>query len=184
MQIKHCLQAKTHSFSLQKTLLYWISCDVFISCLDSHSDGTHSLQRIHWWASDVMLHFSKSFLIKKQTHLHLGWPECIFKKFKFWDEQLKLWTMALLSEPSFQRAKMSLHPSITFSQDILFFGPSLLFFHSEVLNLSKHRHMFNIPASAQCSWKSPLSIHTLNGGCSSALGLYPLHISASFDAFL
>ncbi len=23
-------------------------CDVFISCLDSHSDGTHSLQRIHW----------------------------------------------------------------------------------------------------------------------------------------
>ncbi len=22
--------------------------DVFISCLDSHSDGTHSLQRIHW----------------------------------------------------------------------------------------------------------------------------------------
>ncbi len=28
-------------------------CDVFISCLDSHSDGTHSLQRIHWWASDA-----------------------------------------------------------------------------------------------------------------------------------
>ncbi len=22
-------------------------CDVFISCLDSHSDGTHSLQRNH-----------------------------------------------------------------------------------------------------------------------------------------
>ncbi len=35
-------------------------CDVFISCLDSHSDGTHSLQRIHWWASDVMLNFSNS----------------------------------------------------------------------------------------------------------------------------
>ncbi len=29
-------------------------CDVFISCLDSHSDGTHSLQMIHWWASDVI----------------------------------------------------------------------------------------------------------------------------------
>ncbi len=27
----------------------------FISCLDSHSDGTHSLQRIHCWARDVML---------------------------------------------------------------------------------------------------------------------------------
>ncbi len=24
-------------------------CDVFISWLDSHSDGTHSLLRIHWW---------------------------------------------------------------------------------------------------------------------------------------
>ncbi len=46
-------------------------CDVFISCLDSHSDGTHSLQSIHWWASDVMLNFSTSVLMKKQTHLHL-----------------------------------------------------------------------------------------------------------------
>ncbi len=35
-------------------------CDVFISFLDSHTAGTHSLQRIHWWASDAMLHFYKS----------------------------------------------------------------------------------------------------------------------------
>ncbi len=34
-------------------------CYVFISCLNSYSDGTHSLQRIHWWASDVRLHLSK-----------------------------------------------------------------------------------------------------------------------------
>ncbi len=56
---------------------------VFISRLDSHSDGTHSLQRMHWWASDVMLNFSKSVLMKKQTHLHLGWREveCISSKF-------------------------------------------------------------------------------------------------------
>ncbi len=47
--------------------------DIFISCLDSHSDGTHSVQRIHWWVSDVMLHFSKSVLMKKQTHLNLRW---------------------------------------------------------------------------------------------------------------
>ncbi len=54
---------QTHRFLLHKT---WINelgscgllvnyCNVFISCLDSHSDGTHSLQRIHCWASDVML---------------------------------------------------------------------------------------------------------------------------------
>ncbi len=50
-------------------------CDVIISCLDSHSDGTHSLQRMLLWASDTMQHFSKSVLMKKQTHLQLGWPE-------------------------------------------------------------------------------------------------------------
>ncbi len=31
--------------------------NVFISCLNSHSDGTHSLQRINWLASDIMLNF-------------------------------------------------------------------------------------------------------------------------------
>ncbi len=30
---------------------------------------------IHWWARDVMLHFSKSVLVKKQTHLYVGRPE-------------------------------------------------------------------------------------------------------------
>ncbi len=48
-------------------------CDVFIGCLDFHSDGTHSLLRIHWWASDVMLNFSKCISIKKQTQLHIRW---------------------------------------------------------------------------------------------------------------
>ncbi len=46
-----------YSFSLRQTLsdgLEWCGllvhyCDVFISCLDSHSDGTHSLQSIHCW---------------------------------------------------------------------------------------------------------------------------------------
>ncbi len=49
---------KTHSFSLHKTSqdinwwseVKWITCG---SCLDSDSDGTHSLQRIHWWATDA-----------------------------------------------------------------------------------------------------------------------------------
>ncbi len=69
-------------FSLHKMLIDGLEsfgllvdyCDVFTSCLDSHSDGTHSLQRILWWASDVMLHFS-NFVPIKQTNLHLGWPE-------------------------------------------------------------------------------------------------------------
>ncbi len=65
---------QTHSFCLLKMLtdgLDWCGllvdyCDVFISCLDSYSDGTHSLQSIHCWVNDVMLYFSKSFPTKKQ----------------------------------------------------------------------------------------------------------------------
>ncbi len=48
-------------------------CDVFISCLDSHSDGTHSLQSIHCWDTDAETHFSKPN--EKQTHPNLGWTE-------------------------------------------------------------------------------------------------------------
>ncbi len=56
--------------------------DVFIRCLDSHSDGTHSLQRIHWWAN-YMIHFSKSVPMKKQTHLHIAQPKGEYI-FMFW----------------------------------------------------------------------------------------------------
>ncbi len=56
------------------TGVVWITCDVTISCLDSHSDGTHSLQRIQCWASDVVLHFSKSAPMKKQNR---GWSEWV-----------------------------------------------------------------------------------------------------------
>ncbi len=47
------------------------NCDISISCFDSHSDGTHSLQSIHWETSDGILNFSVP--MKKQTHLQLGW---------------------------------------------------------------------------------------------------------------
>ncbi len=67
------------------TGVVWIIVMFLISCLDSHSDGTHSLQRIHWWASNGMLHFSKSVPLKKQTYLLLEWPEgeYIFIKFSW-----------------------------------------------------------------------------------------------------
>ncbi len=65
----------TNSFSFHKMLIDELklcgSSNVFISCLNS-SDGTHSLQRIHWWKTDV--NFFKYVLIKKQTYLHLRWP--------------------------------------------------------------------------------------------------------------
>ncbi len=89
-----CLLQKC-SFLLHKTLIDGLErcgllvdyCDVFISCLDSHSDGTHSLQMIHCWASDVML-FLQICSYEQKTHLLLGWPEgeYIFSKFKFLGE--------------------------------------------------------------------------------------------------
>ncbi len=45
-------------------------CEVFLSCLDSHSDGTHSLQSILWWANDGMLHFCKS---EEETNSSTSW---------------------------------------------------------------------------------------------------------------
>ncbi len=69
-------------------------CDVFISCLGSHSDGTHSLQNIHWWAKgkDVTcgqvwwpmlgicaLHLThpsvhtQQWVVNKHTHTHTPW---------------------------------------------------------------------------------------------------------------
>ncbi len=47
--------------------------DACISCLDSHSDGTHSQQQTHCY--DVMLHFSK-YVPKKQTNIEsIEWLE-------------------------------------------------------------------------------------------------------------
>ncbi len=60
-----------YTFSLHKTLIdgldLWIIVMFFffISCLGSYSDGTHSLQRIHWWASDVMQNFLNSAISQK-----------------------------------------------------------------------------------------------------------------------
>ncbi len=51
------MSLQTHNFWITYIIVDF-SIDI-ISFLDSHSDGTHSLQRIHLWASDVMLHFSK-----------------------------------------------------------------------------------------------------------------------------
>ncbi len=82
--IKDGFVSYKQSFLLHKTLtdglewcgfFLWIIVMFLISCLDSHSDGTHSLQRIQWWASDVMLHIAKSVSIMKQTHLHTGSSE-------------------------------------------------------------------------------------------------------------
>ncbi len=46
-------------------------CFILFYCW-THSDGIHSLQMIHWWTTDVMLNFSKSVSMRKQT---LEWAE-------------------------------------------------------------------------------------------------------------
>ncbi len=66
------------AFSLHKTLTGGLeSCgllvDVFISCLDSHSDGTHSLQRIHRYASDVLIICSDKEINSSTSRMAQGW---------------------------------------------------------------------------------------------------------------
>ncbi len=37
----------------------------FISCLDCHSDGTHSLQRIRWWARNKIIYILVGLRVRK-----------------------------------------------------------------------------------------------------------------------
>lgn len=57
------------------TALHFTRCQLsFISCLDSHSDGTHSLQWFHWWAIDAMLISPNLFWWTNSTSwMNWGW---------------------------------------------------------------------------------------------------------------
>ncbi len=60
------LKLKHFNDGLEWCGLWWC----FYQLMDSHSDGTHSLQRIHCWVSDVTLHFSKS---DEETNSSTSW---------------------------------------------------------------------------------------------------------------
>ncbi len=59
---------------------------LFISCLDSYSDGTHSLKKIHWWTSAVMIHFSDVKICSEEetnsSTSWMAWCEYFFSKVK------------------------------------------------------------------------------------------------------
>ncbi len=110
------------NFSLKEALLwimYWWF--VFISCLDFHSDSTHS-QRIHWRTSDL----PKSVLKKKQT-LHLGWSE--LQKLHFWvNGSFKVGTWAILRDQNILESWV--------------LEPQSKFFHSNVLASTHNSNVF------------------------------------------
>ncbi len=62
------------------TGVVWIIV-MFLS--DSHSDGTHSLQSIHCWDTDVILHFSKS---DEETNSSTSWMSELSANFHFWSQ--------------------------------------------------------------------------------------------------
>ncbi len=65
---KNCATTNTTFNCTRCWLMDWSNVDylwiimMLLSAVWTHSDGTHSLQMIHLWASDVMLNFSKSVL--------------------------------------------------------------------------------------------------------------------------
>ncbi len=79
--------AKLLTVSRMSKVDYWnkVLPDVLNSYLNSHSDSTHLLQKIHCYSSDVMQNISKYLPKKKQTCLHLERPkgDYIFSKFLF-----------------------------------------------------------------------------------------------------
>ncbi len=76
---------------LSQIINWWIGVDyydVFISSLDSHSDGTHSLQSIHWWASDSMLY-------DEETNSSTSWSTFSANRIFAWTVPLTLHPKAL-----------------------------------------------------------------------------------------
>ncbi|XP_050988037.1 uncharacterized protein LOC127178904 [Labeo rohita] len=64
------LEATTHGFA---DLMEEEESAAPVLCyLNSQSGGTYSLQRIHWRASDIMLNFYKSVVLKRKAHLQSG----------------------------------------------------------------------------------------------------------------
>ncbi len=71
---KQLIKTSQYLFRTALNCFHLFDLCIFLS-LDYHPDGTHSLQRIHWWASDGMLNFSKSVPItnkQKKTNLHIS----------------------------------------------------------------------------------------------------------------
>ncbi len=69
-------------------------CDVFIICLDSHSDGTHSLLTIHWWASNdisLNLFWWRNKLIYILDALRVSTLGELFLKHQYVSTSLVLW---------------------------------------------------------------------------------------------
>ncbi len=123
---------KTDNFWLHKLDLMDCSCvdycDVFISCLNTHSDGTHSLQWIHWWASDGMLHLSKSVpMMKKGEYIlstfsadFLFLVNYSFKPFNILQITIISWNITRTCLKTILKSKiihLSLHITIVVGQD-------------------------------------------------------------------
>ncbi len=98
------------SFRLLKTLtdgLEWCGllvdyCDVFITCLDSHSDGTHSLQSIHCWDTDAETHFYKPDEETNSSTSCMSWGWAHF-------QQMLIFSKLLLEHKPFSAGFMSLN---------------------------------------------------------------------------
>ncbi len=84
---------QTYSLSLHKMLinglvlcgLLVVYCNVFISCLDSHSDGTHPLQSTHWSNRRNATFLKMCF--HEETSSRMPW-EWVFSRFELLNELL------------------------------------------------------------------------------------------------
>ncbi len=75
----------------------WIRVDfvwiiMFLSAIRTHSDGNHSLQRIHWWASDVILMFDTSTFWKSWGWVHF--QQILIDKLLLFHVYKSLWIKA------------------------------------------------------------------------------------------
>ncbi len=105
---------------------------MFLSAIWTHSDGTYSLQGIC-----LVSNWFNAFLIKKQTHLHFGWPEGkhIFLIFLFcfqWDSSHELLTSAC------QPNRRSMNPCPVYERES---KTLFLFFITVPVGVSEHKQI-------------------------------------------
>ncbi len=121
-------------------------CDVFISCWTLILTGTHSLQRIQWWASDAMINFSKSWTNK--LHLELSEGEYIFGNVHF---RLNYSFKSCLSCRCWYGRRISDMHAFMFSKRLLYFDHVM---QTRPLDCIKY-HSSSLPEHIMSSLYSP-----------------------------
>ncbi len=153
--------------------MVWIIV-MFLS--DSHSDGTHSLQSIHYWDTNAMLHFYKSDEETNSSQMAWRWTVSLNAgRIEKW-KRLCVWFSSLSVSAAHYLLSRWICRSVVSGFSSCQYGPPvtdiLVLFHSFCFRISKNRLSITSPPSS--CWVSRTAPTTSGSGrwwCSSTTPL-------------